>query len=333
MLAAPTAEISQLNLQMERCRQAYADKARFLTLCAAPARFKNRRSSMLALRSLLANAVAGLNRSGWRFPLCYSLGWTDKRSDVPVTHVHLDQSIEHFHAHGWLRVSSVFDVDSAERMRNVVWAALAGSGVYCDRPSTWTIERPAWLQHIRNHSAFSAIGSACLRAVIDALLESQRYNEPRNWGACFVAFPSNAPWGVPNTGWHIDANYRSVLQPPGGLKTLALFGDVAHRGGATLVVSGSHRLVHGWFRENPASSDARSIAMRKLLLRQSYIRDLHREGDRAERIARFMDRVEVADGTQVQVVELTGTVGDVLILHPLVLHAAPRTIPRSRASS
>ena len=40
-------------------------------------------------------------------------------------------------------------------------------------------------------------------------------------------------------------------------------------------------------------------------------------------IARFVDTVEVVDGARVQVVELTATAGDVILIHPLVLHARP----------
>ncbi len=35
-----------------------------------------------------------------------------------------------------------------------------------------------------------------------------------------------------------------------------------------------------------------------------------------------MDRVETVDGIPLEVVENTGAVGDVILLHPLVLHVA-----------
>jgi ectoine hydroxylase-related dioxygenase (phytanoyl-CoA dioxygenase family) len=53
-----------------------------------------------------------------------------------------------------------------------------------------------------------------------------------------------------------------------------------------------------------------------------YIRDLHTEGDRGARVARFMTQVEEVDGIPLQVVENTGEAGDVVLLHPLTLHVA-----------
>ena len=157
-------------------------------------------------------------------------------------------------------------------------------------------------------------------------MEGRSYPAPKNWGAFFIAFPSNAAWGVPASGWHVDAKYTSALWPPGGVKTHALFGDVPPRSGATQIVSGSHRLIHKWFANNPPSSDLAGADMRKLLQKHPYIRDLHSAGDRNARIARFMDSVEHDGDIPLQVVENTGEAGDVILLHPLVLHvAAPNT--------
>lgn len=72
-----------------------------------------------------------------------------------------------------------------------------------------------------------------------------------------LAFPSHHAWTVPARGWHADANYLSALSPPAGVRTHALFGDVARRAGGTLIVSGSHRLVHTCFRD-PDQQTARA---------------------------------------------------------------------------
>jgi len=53
-----------------------------------------------------------------------------------------------------------------------------------------------------------------------------------------------------------------------------------------------------------------------------YIRDLHTNGDPEERTMRFMGRTEVSNGIPLQVVECTGSAGDVFLLHPLTLPAA-----------
>ncbi len=103
------------------------------------------------------------------------------------------------------------------------------------------------------------------------------------------------------------------------------------RGGGTQIVGGSHRLVHRWFEQNPPPPGARSADMRKLLLADPYIRDLHEPGDRDARIARFMDRTEEVDGIPLRIVETTGAAGDIFLLHPLVMHvAAPNNAAEPR---
>ncbi len=235
-----------------------------------------------------------------------------------------DQTLEHFRLHGWMRVHQAFSADDAARMRDVVWAGLEGAGVRRDAPSTWTIERPARLQNLKGDPAFEAVGSERLLGAIDALLETRSYDRPKTWGALFIAFPSEGEWEVPASGWHTDANYRSQLWPPKGVQIHSLFGDILPRSGATLLLSGSHRLIHRWFKENPPPAEARSADMRKLSLGHPYIRDLHTDGDLAERIRRFMDRADDVDGVPLQVIENTGAAGDVVLLHPLLMHVASR---------
>jgi hypothetical protein len=247
-------------------------------------------------------------------------------TQTPATPDPRDQTLEHFRLHGWMRAPQAFDADQAARMRDVAWGGMEDAGVRRDDPSTWTIERPAKLQGLKTDPAFEAVGSPRLLATIEALLGTRAFERPKTWGALFIAFPSDGAWEVPASGWHADANYRSQLWPPKGVQTHALFGDVAPRGGATLILSGSHRLIHDWFQRNPPPAAARSADMRKLLQGHPYIRDLHTPGDPGQRLARFMDRAEQVDGVPLQVIENTGAAGDVILLHPLLLHVASRNI-------
>ena len=233
-----------------------------------------------------------------------------------------EETCEHFGVHGWMRVRAAFSVDEAAAMRSAAWRGLAKLGIRPGDPSTWTKERPEHLQQVKDDPAFGAVGSARLLRSLGAVLGGHAYEKPSNWGALFLAFPSHHAWNVPSRGWHIDANYLSALSPPAGVRTHALFGDVAARAGATLIVSGSHHLVHQYFTDNPPPSGARGADYRQLLQGHPYVRDLHTEGDTDERVARFIDRAEEHGGISLRVVENTGAAGDVILLHPLVLHVA-----------
>jgi ectoine hydroxylase-related dioxygenase (phytanoyl-CoA dioxygenase family) len=250
-----------------------------------------------------------------------------------MSHVHLvppDQTVEHFRAHGWMRIPKSFSAGEAAAMREVVWCALEKIGIQRDDPSTWTKERPEHLQHLKGDPVFRAVGAKCVLDMIEVLLEAQPYVLPKSWGAFFIGFPTTRDWEIPRSGWHCDAHYMSSLSPPAGVKIHTLFGDVGPRCGGTQFLSGSHRLVHKWFQQHP-QPETRGADMRKSLQKHPYIRDLHTENDPEKRIARFMDSVEEVDGIPLRVIENTGAAGDVILLHPLVLHvAAPNTgaVPR-----
>jgi len=216
-------------------------------------------------------------------------------------------------------------------MRAATWRVLARQGVRENDRSSWTIERPAHLQALRDDPAFNAIGSAKTLAAMRAAMEGQSWEEMKNWGSAFLAFPATGDWNVPPGGWHIDANYLSALSPPDGVRTFAFYGDVVARGGGTLLLSGSHRLVHKWFIDHPPPKGTRGAKFRTMLREHPYIRDLHTDGDPDERVARFMDRAEEVGGNPLQVVETVAEAGDVYLLHPLVLHVATvntGTVPR-----
>jgi hypothetical protein len=233
-----------------------------------------------------------------------------------------DQTLEHFRERGWMRVRQAFSDDAAAAMREVVWNVLARRGIDRRDPATWTVERPEKLQGLKDHPAFLAVGSERLLGAIGDLLGTRAFERPRRWGAAFVAFPTSTAWGVSARGWHIDAHYQSPLWPPKSVQTFALFGDLPPRSGATQILAGAHRLIHRWFGDHPPPPGAPSPEMRRSLRRHPYISDLHAEGDREARIARFMDHEEAVEGVSLQVVEATGAAGDVILVHPLSLHVA-----------
>ena len=231
---------------------------------------------------------------------------------------------DHFVTHGWVRIPGAFNVEDAAAMREVTWRALESVGIRRDDPSTWTKHRPDHLQHLKSDPAFKAVGSERTRAAIDEVLAGQPWAEPKDWGAFFLVFPTpGRPWAVAQTGWHLDARYIGPLSPPGGVKVHAMYGDVEPHAGGMNIISGSHRLVHRWFVDNPPEPGKRSALLRKSLHRHPYLRDLCAEDDPVARTERFHDRVEEHDGTPLQVVENTAQAGDVILMHPLLLHAPP----------
>jgi hypothetical protein len=233
--------------------------------------------------------------------------------------------VDDFQTHGWVRIPGAFSAEAAAAMREVVWRALAERGIERDDPRTWSTERPHHLQHLKSDPSFQAVGSQRTLSAIDAVLGAQRWRVPSDWGAFFIVFPTNRPWNIPWDGWHVDADYTGPLVPPRGVKVHAMFGDVEPRAGGMAIISGSHRLVHQWFVAHPPRVGTRGAEFRKSVHRHPYLRDLCTPGDPAARIERFHARVEEVDGIPLQVLENTAQAGDVMLMHPLLLHAPPTT--------
>ena len=230
-------------------------------------------------------------------------------------------NLEHFRRHGWVRVNAAFSVDAAAAMCDVIWQALASAGICRDDRSTWTTPRPEHLQHLKSDPVFAAIGSERTIGAIGGVLEGQPWQRPRAWGAFFLQFPVQREWDVPSAGWHLDGDYLGPLIPPSGVKVHAMLNDVGPRCGGVNVLSGSHRLVHKWFADNPPAHGTRGQQFRKSLQRHPYLRDLCTAGGPQARVDRFHERVEEVDGIELQVVENTASAGDVILMHPLLLHA------------
>ena len=119
-----------------------------------------------------------------------------------------------------------------------------------------------------------------------------------------------------------------------GLFAVRLFTCLAKlppAGGGTVFVAGSHRLVQGLVAADGAgrmrSADARSALIRTC----PWIKDLCSRDKKTDRVQAFMSSSRIADDVEVRVVEMTGEAGDVLLVHPLMLHAPAKNcaaIPR-----
>ena len=248
-----------------------------------------------------------------------------------------DQELEHFDRYGYLRVSGAFTADEAAAMCDVVWHELESRGIRRADPTTWTEEFPDHLQHLRKAPEFQAVGSPRTLGAIADLLGPVRAEPPKDWGAYFLLFPTKRPWTVPWKAWHVDHDWTDPLTPLVGLKVHAMLAPVEPRAGGMTIVAGSHHVVARILEDDPPPADARAAQIRARVMRgHPYLRDLSidDQGDpdqRAARIARFHDREEEVLGHGLRVVELTADAGDVILIHPLVLHTRPTnagTAPR-----
>jgi hypothetical protein len=208
-------------------------------------------------------------------------------------------------------------------MCDVAWTALEPRWDLARRSGDVAEGTARSLQHLKSNPAFRAVGSERTLEAIDAVLAGQHWRKPSDWGAIFIVFPSGRPWDVPGEGWHLDTDYLCPLRPPAGVKVHAMFGDVARRGDAHHQRLAPVRTSMVPEAPAPARCAGRRAAC-VAALPPVPPRSLHCR--RSTRLANtFCDRVEDVDGVPLGVLENTATAVDVILMHPLLLHALPTT--------
>jgi hypothetical protein len=242
--------------------------------------------------------------------------------------------LDEFDRRGVLRLRGVICADRVRRAREYVQRRLALLGLWKD--GAWCIgdnSRPKW--PAAGLKASKVIGNKhpdvealleepALLAAVEALLGGDAFDRivyPRP--AVLFTLPNSDTWTVP-TGWHVDTPRLASGRMP-GVQLFTFLDTVEARGGGTLVVAGSHRLLNeGRF--------VRVNELRQLLCREAFFRNLYSEGQASvEDRARLLEQTSAVADVALEVVELTGSPGDAYLTDLRLLHtAAPNAADRPR---
>jgi hypothetical protein len=170
---------------------------------------------------------------------------------------------------------------------------------------------------------FDAMASPTVRALLDEVLPG--WKEPDRWGLPLVSFHTGeAEWDVPHAQWHVDLGAHPGEYPIA--RIFAVLEPSRPRGGGTGYVAGSHRLIEALATR--AGRPLRSAEVKRLLAERSpWFAALFSAQPREDRVRRFVEEGAEVDGVAVQVREMLGEPGDVILMHPLMLHA---TMPNVR---
>lgn len=107
-----------------------------------------------------------------------------------------------------------------------------------------------------------------------------------------LSLPQQGDWSLSGLNWHVDISIDARNRLP-GIQAFVLIDDVAPRGGATLAIAGSHRI-------EPGSAARHSL------------RDILKAPSGIEKVLRDMD---------LDVIEMSGRAGDVVLMDLRLLHA------------
>lgn len=228
-----------------------------------------------------------------------------------------------FDEHGLTRLPGAVDPAEAAALVERIWSDLERTtGVDRDTRVSHRFERPkaAATKALQRSGAFDLVGCEVVRSSADGLLGRGRWAS-QSGPQLLLSLPGDAEWRVPHDVWHLD--YRAPGGRPGlpGLQVFLCLDRVAPRGGGTLAVAGSHRLVARIQRAAAPSFAGRSAELRKRLRRDvPWLADLFARRPDDDPGTRFLDP-GAHEGVPLQVVELTGEPGDAIVMHPWLLHS------------
>ena len=242
--------------------------------------------------------------------------------------------IQRFERDGYLVVRQAFSRADGLAMEQGWWRELEDThGIRRDDPSSWR-QLQGDLKAAKRDPLQARILTERVRGVLDDLLGEDAWPPPRDWGRPLITFPGPGTWEIPTQHWHWDNPCDLHLDRPRGLFVVSFIGPVPPRGGGTLILSGSPRLLIQRERWMPADQRRGSIATLRERFRRSHPWLMALSGHApspADRTATFMDEETVVDGVPLRVVELTGEPGDMVFCHPAMVHCpAPNRGVRPR---
>lgn len=218
-----------------------------------------------------------------------------------------NEELEQFLTRGFVCLHDCFERELALDMTEKACQRL-----FCSLhdPSTWPSGRmrPPETRRIE----FEEFAPRAWQAASELIGGAERALRPCTWGDSFIINFGGEPeyqWAPPSRdaqpweNWHKDGDFfRHFLDSPEqGLLVIAVFSDILPKGGGTYIACDSVGHVARYLAEHPEGVLPKEIPARQLL----------------EKCSDF--------------VELTGQIGDVILMHPFMLHTRSlNTLPRAR---
>ena len=213
------------------------------------------------------------------------------------------QQVDHFLTNGYVRLAGCF-----ERTRADEWRALAFERLGYDPadPTTW--EEPRVHLPRMNTVEVAEFAPRAWAGMCDLMGGEDRIKRPVNWADGFICnfnVRADEPWKPPSAdvpGWHKDGDWfkHFLDSPEQGLLTIVIWSDILPESGGTFVAPDSVGHIARQLAQYPEGQYNRDAQFGKLISQCQ------------------------------QFEEITGEVGDVILIHPYMLHAASSN-PSSRA--
>jgi Phytanoyl-CoA dioxygenase (PhyH) len=246
------------------------------------------------------------------------------------------EQLDEFDRRGVLRLTGLFSADRVRRAREHVQLRLARSGLW--KNGAWRLSeaanRPQWpdtgLKVSRvignKHPDVEALlEEPALLHVVAALLDGHPFDRTiHRRPQVLFTLPNSHTWTVP-THWHVDIPRLASRRRP-GVQLFMFLDMVEPRGGGTLVIAGSHRLLNGG-QFLKVKEINRRLCQEAAFFRELYGQATVGVGDRAG----LLELTASVGDVGLEVMELTGAPGDAYFTDLRVLHtAAPNATDQPR---
>jgi hypothetical protein len=221
--------------------------------------------------------------------------------------------IDHFLEHGYIKLSNCFTREQSAKVTSTVWTRL---GMDPNDKSTWHTLRTNMPAH--NHFSASSFAPKAWSAIGELLGgESKISDDHREWGDGLIVNLGSAEGEGKETDprdlkeWHVDGDFfvHFLDSPEQGLLVIPLFTDIQPGGGGTMICPDAIPIMARHLRDHPEG-----VSPRMTPRAQNPTWEPEQGLDFFNSIATSMPREAF--------VEVTGNLGDVFLLHPLMLHAA-----------
>ncbi|KAJ3051326.1 hypothetical protein HK097_007684 [Rhizophlyctis rosea] len=226
--------------------------------------------------------------------------------------------ISHFLSHGWVRIPSAFTPSNAQKWTKDLWTRLGYDPL--DK-STWTQNRINMPHH--SEEDIRTFAPKAWDAICDLVGGEQRIETPCMWSDGFIVNLGTDEWerdykeGKPLDpkeldNWHVDGDFfvHFLDSREQGLLVIPLFTDILPNGGGTMISPDGIGIIARHLRDNPQGVTPRMAPLGK--------EDQWQYG---KELGWYIHNVK--NNCQ-NFAEMTGNLGDVILLHPFMFHSASR---------
>jgi len=238
---------------------------------------------------------------------------------VPETFTLTRDQHDEFARKGVLRLPQFYPASGMAAMADRLWADLDRRyGIRRDRRETWSIESPAEFKGLKQSGAFAGLATRSLFDLADALLGSGCWDRPEHWGIPLVTLPTAGP-SLARPPWHLDLSGAERLGVLPILRVFVFLEPVLSAAGGTLYVAGSHRPAIDM--ESADAPPLRSAQVRdRLKADHGWFANLL--STPAAELPALIGVEAQAGPYPVALEEMTGQPGDLMVMHPAILHGA-----------